>query len=188
MLHADHEMDFGALRVAIDVFRLLGESLLDEFEIARGLLAVVVGEANRCVLGREAEPVAKELLRALDVAAELRHGAQFDDAAFLLRLVVEPSALVQGDVEAVAAAPRGLYAVALHGLAETFTGETKAVPGFLDVVEEVELHLLNSCMAVILCLTVLIAPWKAPTSPTTRHSAFVRVTAVYTIGRSRRFI
>ena len=135
VFHADHEMDFGALRVAVDVLRLLGVALLDEFEVAHRLLAVVVGEADRGVLRREAEPVAEKFLRALDVAAELRHRAQLDDSAFLLRLVVEPSALVQRHVEAVAAPPRRLYAVALHGRAETFAREAKAIPGLLDVVE-----------------------------------------------------
>lgn len=49
-------------------------------------------------------------------------------------------------------------------------------------------HLLISCMTVILRLTVRIALWNAETSPITSHSFLARVTAVYTIGRERRFI
>ena len=51
-----------------------------------------------------------------------------------------------------------------------------------------DLHLLISCMTVILRLTVRIALWNAETSPITLHSFLARVTAVYTIGRERRFI
>ena len=167
-----------------------GDELLEAWRFAMVERKAVLGD-----LRREAEPLPQELLRELDlhvvVAAELGEGAEGYDGAALLHLVVVPFVGGEGDVEAGAAAPLGLYAVALDFVAEGgqyFLCVAEAAVGLPDFVERVVVHLVGSlvgssseaisCMAVCLGRSSRTARPNAHASPMMWHSSFARVTAV----------